>query len=661
MDQTTPEHGAPIALPGECRRRGSRSPVTAPAGRNPCTAAARGPRLRLTATAGAFFLLAGGVAVVSPAAADDLVLGPQISHTGQAPTGYSVTFRIEDADATSMLIKGSWSFATTESVREDQQNTSPILPQDWTTGAFPLQSPNRPSENWPVATMTEESDGVWTYTVPLPGGVWDYQFYPDCTVGSISTCTAVTDPANPAWNTTDAGTTGSPAVFSQVYVPGDSAFGSQAPTWLAEDTDIAHGTLQDVSFTASYSSTGTDRMAVYTPPGYDPDREVPYPLIVMTHGGGEDEIAWSTRGRVQQIADNLIAAGEMQPAVIVMPSYSTSPTGYADAVVEEITPYALEHWNVSQDVAGRALTGNSAFGGATNEVLFENTSAFGYYGVWAPASGAPAVGVTGEDGAVTLNPAYTDPELPALLGLHIAVGSEDTGGDLRGSNVMIPTLTATTEREGLITAGVPFRYYEVPGGHTWAFWQQALHDFLTQTAFRTTTTEVSSSGGDLVAQVAAATAEPAVPTGTVQFIADGRPIGDPVPVQDGTATLTGSAADWSGTSVTARYEGDALYNSSTSDAARFTADPAALLEELSGRLERLRDAGEVTGRVGSLMSGHLSAAQRHLSHDRADLAAEQLRRFVERLDPHSRDGRVSPDADAQLRAAVEVVLTALQA
>ena len=65
--------------------------------------------------------------------------------------------------------------------------------------------------------------------------------------------------------------------------------------------------------------TGAWRRAfVYTPPDYDTNRDVRYPVLYLQHGAGEDERGWSNQGRVGFIMDNLIAEGKAKPMVIVM-------------------------------------------------------------------------------------------------------------------------------------------------------------------------------------------------------------------------------------------------------------------------------------------------------------------------------------------------------
>ncbi|WP_427918833.1 alpha/beta hydrolase-fold protein [Streptomyces sp. cg40] len=482
-------------------------------------------------------------------ATSSTALGPTVTHTGKGPTGYSVTFRIKAATATSMSIRGSWVFASTATTSVDPTNADPISPAEWSAGDFPLQSPNLPSENWAVSAMTKDAkSGIWSYTVPLPSGTFDYQFYANCASATLSGCTAQTDPAKPAWNTT-----GSAPTYSQVYVPSDAKFGTTDYSWQADVPASKRGKLTEVTYPTSAS--GTNQLAVYTPPGYDAERSTPYPVFVLSHGGGENEVAWSTRGRLEQIVDNLIAQGKMQPAIIVMPNGSGIPTAsYTSEITDTVLPYVTAHYHVGTAASDRAFAGTSAYGTQANNLLFRDTDSFGYYGVWSPAAGAPAVTVTGQ-GNTPIDSAYKAADLKKVLGIHLAIGQEDLGGNA-------PMMTATTEREGLINAGVPFTYYSVGGGHTWSFWQDSLYDFLTRVGFRATTTVLTTSARSLNATVAPAGSEPAVPTGTVQFKADGVTIGKPVKLTKGKAELTGNAAAWSGRTITAEYSGNTLYNAS---------------------------------------------------------------------------------------------------
>src|SRR3954447_4046037 len=184
--------------------------------------------------------LVGALAItaLAPAAARAQtapVTTPVVTHTGTAPTGYEVTFRYYAPTATAVSIKGGWSFSSLEKVADDPTNANPIAAKDWKPGDFQLQSPNSPGEGWPVARMTkDDATGVWSYTVPLPSGWTEYQFYPNCSATPPSTqgCAAAVDPANPSIDgCATAGCTTSTYPFSSVYVPSDPNFGPPDLSW----------------------------------------------------------------------------------------------------------------------------------------------------------------------------------------------------------------------------------------------------------------------------------------------------------------------------------------------------------------------------------------------------------------------------------------------
>src|SRR3954463_7257380 len=100
--------------------------------------------------------------VLAPAGARaQAVVSPQVVHTGTAPTGYEVTFRIGDASARRMRIKGEWFFSDEAHSSFDPPTSEGRLPSQWKPGDFPLGSPNTTDPNWPVADMVKGADSVW--------------------------------------------------------------------------------------------------------------------------------------------------------------------------------------------------------------------------------------------------------------------------------------------------------------------------------------------------------------------------------------------------------------------------------------------------------------------------------------------------------------------
>src|SRR5260221_9043349 len=214
------------------------------------------------------------------------VISPEVVHTGTGPTGYTVTFRYYDGNpaTTNVKIRGEWYLSD---VADTTTTTSAgRLPGQYQPGDFPIAFPNRgAAPNWPAIPMTQDPNTlVWSYTTPLPPGTWTYGFLLNCsddTMNSTAGCPTsgeISDPANPPWNTT-----GSVEPDSQVYVPSDPPFGTADLSWQAPSP--VPGTLTDVSYPdpQSTSPAGSHPLAVYTPPGYNPKRRLPYPTLYLSH------------------------------------------------------------------------------------------------------------------------------------------------------------------------------------------------------------------------------------------------------------------------------------------------------------------------------------------------------------------------------------------
>ena len=475
-----------------------------------------------------------------PAAAEaQTVVSPEVRRTGTGPTGYEVTIRFHDPTATRVRIKGEWFFSSAAESSGVPAVSPGRTPSQWRPGDFPMPFPNALAPNWPVNDLTlDAATGVWSFTTPLPPGTFTYALYRNCnaTPPNLTGCAALSDPANPPWNQ-GKGTT---ELTSQVYVPSDPAFGSADHSWQAPIT--AAGTLEDVEYSspASTNPVGRHFLGVYLPPGYDKHRATPYPLMIIHHGGGGHEAHWLTQGVANRILDNVLAAGRMQPAVVIFPNINSiagGQTGLTNDLMNNILPFVEANYNVSQQPRDRAVGGLSLGGLRTNELLFNRTASFGYYGVWSNAGSVPAAN----------SPLLLNPELKQVLGLHTSSGLQD------------PILSQTTNLQARLAAnGIPHIADNFDGGHEWHVWRLNLREFASKIAFRATKTAISAAGHRLTVTVTPATTQPAVPTGTVTLSTGGVPTA----LVDGRATIT--VPDTAGaTSVTASYSGDALYNAST--------------------------------------------------------------------------------------------------
>jgi enterochelin esterase-like enzyme len=426
---------------------------------------------------------ATGAPAAPAAPAHHADLGPKVVHTGAGPTGYTVTFRYYDPKATKVQITGEWYFANLGDISAPASTTTIVitpglLPAQWQPGDFPIAYPNSLGPGWPVTNMTRHGNGVWTYTIPLPSGVFTYGFFVNCATKNQSGCTEVPDPGNPSWN----GRAGSVAQDSEVYVPADARFGTVDYSWQGPSLG-EHGHLIDVTYPSPTHKipVGKNYLAIYTPPDYNPHRSKPYPTLYLTPGGSGTETDWAAHGDLANIMDNLIGTGEIQPMVVVLPNNngfvdSATYSAFDADLISSVIPYVEKHYNVSTSAAQRAFSGLSGGGQVTNSLMLYHASAFRYYGVMSAGLPCPVRGAGCT--TVTLKPAQAAALRQAAV--YVGGGWQDP---VHGAGFMGFDTGTLQEVSGLINAGVPITPDFVNGGHEWYAWRILLKDFLTRVAF----------------------------------------------------------------------------------------------------------------------------------------------------------------------------------
>ena len=392
---------------------------------------------------------------------------PLVQRTGKPPTGDQVTFRYWAAAATSLRIEGEWYFSSP--ARTTVSRSEGLLPAQWRPGDFPIADPNSTARNWPVTTMAEDHrTGVWSYTTPLPSGVFTYGFYINCPDPSGQSCTEGSDPSSPPWNASHGGASGSVEASSQVYVPSDPRFGTVDYWW--QGPARTRGKLVDLSYPSSPAkeSAGANRLAVYTPPGYDPHRAALYPTLYLSHGGPGNEVDWTTRGDAANILDNLTDTARVKPMVVVMTNFNGFAYGCGEPawaldfdqdLLDNVIPYVQAHYHVSREASQRGFAGLSCGGYLANSLLFGRPGEFGYYGVMSPLASS-----------ATLSPS----QVAALKRVRVFVG----GG--RQDPIFA---YATSDLADLQSSGARPVPDFLNGGHEWYVWRILLRDFLTRVAF----------------------------------------------------------------------------------------------------------------------------------------------------------------------------------
>jgi len=144
--------------------------------------------------------------------------------------------------------------------------------------------------------MVKQPDGFWTVTTPplVPG----FHYYTLILDGA-----EVTDLYSHSFFGGGKGASG-----IEIPEPGSTYYSAQ---------DVPHGQVREIWYNSMV--TGTWRHAlVYTPPNYDTQPNMRYPVLYLQHGAGEDETGWTKQGHANFILDNLIAAGSSKPMILVM-------------------------------------------------------------------------------------------------------------------------------------------------------------------------------------------------------------------------------------------------------------------------------------------------------------------------------------------------------
>ncbi len=218
---------------------------------------------------------------------------------------------------------------------------------------------------------------------------------------------------------------------------------------------IVNGTVTPVAdafATAMNGGINTAYYNVYTPPGYS-DTGDPYPVLYMLHGFGGDENTFYNMMSITDAADLLIAEGEIDPLVIVMPngknafagSFYTDgahpAVGDAETHIFNVIAEVEANYNVATDASGKGIGGHSMGGYGTISLALNNPGTFGSASIY-----AGPLSFWGSKTADPTDETYKGLEeiLPVVL-LETGYGAFLPGGDLAAYQAMSPT-------DGTVTA-----------------------------------------------------------------------------------------------------------------------------------------------------------------------------------------------------------------
>ncbi len=328
--------------------------------------------------------------------------------------------------------------------------------------------------------MELNADGIYEITFELPAGVYPYQFVINPELGP--------EDEQMAWSnvTTKDGTKHGFIDMRGSLMMGDKAETNRfiqdpnnlpvAPTVSGSqsNSELIVGTCEESARTPiddpakkgilSYQSyvdiDGVVRSAgVYLPAGYDKTKT--YPLIIVSHGGGGNEVDWFSQGQLNNIMDNLIAQGRTREAIVVTPNntvYDWDFDKIAANIEECLLPYLETVYNISEDIHDRAFCGLSMGSMTTLHMFYHYSERYDYFGAF---SGGIAPG----------NESFSLDD-PHIREVKLLIGSAEEDMAYNYRDIGVPTTI-----DALKEAEVPYEPYFVTGSHDWFCWPAMFEYF----------------------------------------------------------------------------------------------------------------------------------------------------------------------------------------
>lgn len=225
-----------------------------------------------------------------------------------------------------------------------------------------------------TAPMTKDESGVWKITLtPEVPDIYPYNFVVDGT--------AVSDPNN------------------VLLFPNENFKASLLempnPDALYADRNVPKGKVEYRTY-PSHVLHENRPMLVYVPAEYDANPNKTYPVFYLVSGTTDTEETWYKVGRANTILDNMIASGEAEPMIVVMPygymnggtPAPTSPEAadmyavFNRELTECIMPFVERNYRTKNDRDHRALAGFSRGGGQSMFATLKNPDKFGWLAVY---------------------------------------------------------------------------------------------------------------------------------------------------------------------------------------------------------------------------------------------------------------------------------------
>lgn len=266
----------------------------------------------------------------------------------------------------------------------------------------------------------------------------------------------------------------------------------QIRQWMRNMSRIEEKTIHSEILNADRNYT------VYLPAGYANNTDKQYPVLYLLHGMNGTNKDWAGRGHLQDVMDQLRAAGEVCDMIVISPNaggnigegvwngyFDMEGWAYERFFFEEFLPAVEKEYRIKGDKASRAIAGLSMGGGGSTSYAQRHADMFcacyamsALMHLPAPAEAAPK-----NDKDKMWHLTYTANKYSCVeyvknadeatkQALRTVAWYVDCGDDDFLFDCNMDFIAAMRK------AGVPYQLRVRDGAHTWEYWHSALYEAL---------------------------------------------------------------------------------------------------------------------------------------------------------------------------------------
>ena len=266
----------------------------------------------------------------------------------------------------------------------------------------------------------------------------------------------------------------------------------QIRQWMRNMSRIEEKTIHSEILNADRNYT------VYLPAGYANNTDKQYPVLYLLHGMNGTNKDWAGRGHLQDVMDQLRAAGEVCEMIVISPNaggnigegvwngyFDMDGWAYERFFFEEFLPAVEKEYRIKGDKGSRAIAGLSMGGGGSTSYAQRHADMFcacyamsALMHLDAPQAQAPRdekdkmwhlTKSVNKLSCVNYVANADDKTKEALrtVAWYVDCGDDDFLFECNMNLVL-----------AMRKAGIPYQLRVRDGGHTWEYWHSALYDAL---------------------------------------------------------------------------------------------------------------------------------------------------------------------------------------